>query len=280
MAHLHNGHFIPRRYEYFTCRWNKYVDWSRSSKALNLLYSSGCTVCHLASHLHDDGINTTYDLQSAEGVGQLLQDCYRKDRIYLLPFNQLPGLVLTSNSEIRHDLGSCVAPLLQSQYTSDICIHIRRGDVNPLRHRSWFIDDNVYASIIRKVLISKPNTRIRIISQLNSDGSRPLEQLASEFGSSVEISISESQWTNNDEVDAFAAMLNCKILIGGRSSFCQTAYYLSLSAQRFICLVNGSDAGFLPPRMMNTFDLAACDDIANMVLEAVHPALEEIKLDI
>ncbi|MCT0250814.1 hypothetical protein [Synechococcus sp. CS-197] len=276
MAHYFDWKFLPSRYDYFTEHWNQFIDWKQSEKAYKgeALYQL-IEMVDILNDLDKDGINRTFDFEKSTNirkVKRIIDDQYAKGKQLLvrLPFDQFPGKLLKKTDTIHRDLQNCLKLRELSSY--DISIHIRRGDVNMVNnHSRWCISDEIYEILLRELSSEFPNETICCYSQLNTDGSIPLAKI--QELPNVTLNISNSTWTNKDEIDAFSQMMGSKVIIGGRSAFSQLAHFCSKNEQQFfIGLIKDNDKGFYQSTKSSFHKL--CADIN---ISTINSILQEVK---
>lgn len=260
LAHILDGSFIPSPYSFYCHKWNSIVDWKFSQRAFTQGRGVISNYLSIASDQHYHGLKSTFDLNCTSGVGALLgtinalPNSLEGLQLIELPFDQLPGLLWSANDSIRADFRSCINNLhIHNREIDYACIHVRRGDVNASNHSSWFIEDIVYTNVIRiiKEISCMP---IIIVTQPNSNGTIPFQGLSDEFPN-LTVRVADSTWTSDQEIDDFLIMMNARILIGGKSSFCQVAHYGSSIQKTLYSLLKQEGPNFLPTRMTTKINI-------------------------
>jgi hypothetical protein len=261
LAHAFDGSFIPSPYSFHCHKWNKIVNLKSSYRAFNQSHQAITSYFSIENNLHYNGLKSTFDLNCFSGVGALLEKINALPntlgglRLIELPFDQMPGLLLTANNSARIDFRNCVSNTnIHKNPAEYACIHVRRGDVNADNHSSWFIEDIIYINVITAIreISCIP---IIIVTQPNSNGTIPFQGLTNEF-TNLTIRVADSTWTSDQEVDDFLTMMNARILIGGKSSFCQVAHYASSMQKNLYCLFKQEERlNYLPKKMITTINL-------------------------
>jgi len=269
-ANRFNARFIPTQYAYFAIQYNSYVNFCDSKAAYK--YNPQDPIldfCTLQGSVPDPNGNNKYNLQHPIETGFFLEELASlssKNHTVLveLPFDQTPGkFILNIPKYIHSDLVNIFSPLININKTINhdpplVVLHIRRGDVDTVNHPNWFISDERYIYII-KAVSDYMNENVRIVVLLQ--GSNTLAESA--FIKTLinkgilRIRFTEGRWTNENEIQDFATMLNADMLIAGQSSYSLLAALIKYGRIP-ICIVKNRLSRI--PHNVSIDNLVYCED--------------------
>ena len=142
-----------------------------------------------------------------------------------MPFDQQLGKYhsLFSGKSFRQNISNIFKPLASSKGEIDIPyadIHIRRGDCTYERFPEWYIEDTYYFQLFETLTLALPaNMPIHICTQGNIDWIRDWLQSRKILQRKIYVNSSNSNFSNDQEIDHFMIMANSSVLITCGSSF-------------------------------------------------------------
>lgn len=232
-AEAFDAFFIPQTFRYFAFNGNQIIDFSRYYRCKSSI--PACQIIYVRNQVDVVG-NDKFDLGTVEGFGDfvnIVSHYKNSDGNYLirLPFDQEPGLLMKyiyQSDRIPSALRQTVCIDTSDQISFDVSIHCRRGDVDPSRHPSWFIADEVYDQLISLLLQFCPGLNIALITQKELRLTNSAKMLSS-CNSSLTVFIADDTINSNCELRDLKLLFASKLIIGGQSGFSQIpSLYMSI----------------------------------------------------
>ena len=203
---------------FFAEKWNSEFDWSRSRDVTSSMTKEVC-IRSIGEELCDKHGNRAYDLSDVRGVVRMCKilDAQPDGTLVSLPFDQQPGCLkqLIGQESVRNELREIYigGKSARGDYA---CIHIRRGDCTKERHPEWYVNNDLYKSLIEIIAESSGN-RLKIIV-CTQGTTEYLEDLVQK-GYNVEVSTTSELFLNKNETYDFGIMAGAKVLIAAGSQF-------------------------------------------------------------
>ena len=226
LAHLSGSLLLHPRYMFFADRWNEHVDWSRS-RFVTRLITGDRQLVYLEQKTSDRDGNRKWRL-SGGGLREMLDKitAISEDSIVHLPFDQSAGdlMHLATRDDVRADLNNVFGTWAwRSNEKPYACIHMRRGDCTPDRHKEWYVSDNFYVKLIQRLDVVLDHEMPIIICTQGSV--QALEQKIPNLIAKgrVKVQTTSELWTNDAEVNDFITLAKAEILITARSTFSRWA---------------------------------------------------------
>lgn len=211
---------------FFADRWNQHVDWSKSQYVTRRVKGDR-ELIYLEQAKGDRHGNRKWNLSNG-GLTNILQEITStpEESIVHLPFDQSAGhlMRLATRMDVRTDLNNVFGTTKwQRDGQPYACIHIRRGDCTPDRHKEWFVSDDFYVKLIQRLDEVLPKKMPIIICTQGS--MQPLKQRIPNLieAGRVKVQTTSELWTNDAEVNDFITLARASILITARSSFSRWA---------------------------------------------------------
>lgn len=132
--------------------------------------------------------------------------------------------------------------IIDKKWKNNLSVHIRRGDVNKKNHPGRYLDDNVYISIIKNIIVDKPDLTISLHSQKPFNGNlREYKKCIAD--SKMTIHLDTTTKSNNRDgmnkmmdsiLKDWKIMINSGVLLTSKSSFSYVPALLNINEVHYI----------------------------------------------
>ena len=162
---------------------------------------------------------------------------------YKLAFNQFPGkltqYIELVNEELQQLYWEGKTNYFKDSDKINICIHVRRGDINQNNNPDRWRDDDFYSNLIQELnnKFGKDFIKIHIITEGGLKNIKTFDNVIDHSGIS--------------DIDSFHMMCSCDVLITGLSTFSICAAYLNKNIIIYDPLKNFTDWGNCSSRFMS-----------------------------
>jgi len=219
---------------YFCDKWHRYVDWTKADHVTDTL-PANAHVLYLENSNVDSNGNRKWPLSSSAEIRDLMRRISEEPpgSVLFLPFDQSAGLlaILLNRADIRAMLRRVFMSSIEDQpivfgpsLKEYACIHVRRGDVDELRHPQFYVSDSFYKEVVNVMdRHLPPSFSICICTQGSTSWVDDVIAACQVRGREVFVSSTEQAWINDNEVHDFYLMARSTVLLAAGSSFSRLA---------------------------------------------------------
>ena len=212
---------------YFCDRWNKHVEWLTCQRIISEIPAIGYKHLYIENNRTDPSGNRKWEINNIKDLESLVNEILKSpiNSLITLPFDQQLGKYhsLFSSTIFKENIANIFSPLLASKPNTKVpyvAVHIRRGDCTPERFPEWYIEDSQYIRLFHTLSSILPSSMpIQICTQGDTSWIQNWIHSSNLKDRKVYINSSESNFTNDQEIDHFVIMANASILITCGSSF-------------------------------------------------------------
>jgi hypothetical protein len=230
LARITGLKLLQPRYMYFSEKWNHYIDWSQS-RLTTATVGSSLQLLQIGNSHADAYGNTKWDFRDVRNIRTCLSiiSQYRQRRLISLPFDQLPGCLLTflSTSQLKSDLRLVFQFFHSSIPRPYTAVHIRRGDVSSTSIPNKYVHDDFYLSLLRDIILSGSSSgTIHIVTQGDTRWLDQIQSFASHNNHNIYINQKLTPHCDDEEVNAFYTLFNATTIFTAGSAFSELAALL------------------------------------------------------